>query len=76
MKKSSVKITRYISGKFYVDIVEKADSYEAWIGHNDIGAADLMFGISKDQTNHDEFLYIVEANLPDYKSLIIADYLK
>lgn len=68
MKKSSVKITRYTSGQFFVDIVEGRKTWEAWLQHNSFGVSELMFGIPKDDADYDLFLEIVEANLPEYKA--------
>ena len=65
MKKSSVKITRYTSGQFCVDIVEGRKMWEAWLTHNCFGVSELMFGIPKADADHDLFLEIVKANLPD-----------
>ena len=75
MKKSSVKVTRYTSGKFYVDIVEGRKTWEAWLQHNRYGVSKLMFGIPKCDADYDLFLMIVEANLPEYKSAYKFDYL-
>lgn len=76
MKKSTVKITRYNSGKFYVDIVEAADSFEAWLGHRDIGCANLMFGVSARLETYDSFVGMVEANLPGHKELFKDEYMR
>ena len=75
----SVTITRYTCGEgFFCDIEETADGFEAWLGHKDCAARDYMFGSSKEQSfctppytqTLEEFLAIVEANLPEY----IEDY--
>ena len=76
MKKSSVKITRYTSGKFYVDIVEKSNDWEAWIGHNSYGVSDLMFGIPKKGTDFDLFMELVLCNLPEYKAIYKDEYMR
>lgn len=68
MKKvNSVNITRYASGKFYVDIVETATMWEAWLGHKRYGVSELMFGIQKKDADRDLFELIVSDNLPAYK---------
>ena len=48
-KCSRTKITRFKDGEFYIDIVEKANEFEAWVSLNDYGISILMFGVPKQQ---------------------------
>ena len=65
MKKTTIKMTRYEHGEYYIDIIETAENYEAWIVGKNIGLESLMFGMPKEQQTCKEFLEIVEANLED-----------
>lgn len=75
MKKTNQKVTRYETKRYYVDIIEKKDSYEAWLTGKKYGISELMFGSAKVQHHIDGeeyrvtepyFLELVEANLEDY----------
>ena len=46
---TDIKITRYESGDFWVDIIDKPDVYEAWLSHKKMGVSDMMFGECKHQ---------------------------
>lgn len=80
MKLSTQKITRFTDGKYLIDIVETRSEFEAWIRRSDCGVSDLMFGVPKKQnpeaekTTFDEFVEMVEANLPFYKKTYVEDH--
>lgn len=78
MKKTSAKITRFESGKWYVDIIETRTMFEAWLSRKDCGVSDLMFCSAKKQMDSDGneweedsdfFCEMVEVNLPEYKAI-------
>lgn len=83
MKKTSQKITRFESGTFYVDIIEKRNKFEAYLVRKNKVEPMYMFGCSKTQYKYDSdscdmipykidfdyFCEMVEANLNDYKDL-------
>ena len=69
MKKTNAKITRYEAGAYYIDIVEGASTYEAWLKHRYEGVSQLMFGVSKESTTYDDFVKLAEDNLPKYKKI-------
>jgi len=74
LMKSFEKVTRfevYDTEEYYVDIIEKYDSFEAWITGKNYGVSALMFGSAKQNYFHDcpyevtkkEFIKTVESNL-------------
>lgn len=71
MEKTNEKISRYYTTdrpEFIIEIVKKGPGrgceYEAWLGKDDIGVMDFMFGLIPG--SEQEFLDIVEDNLPRY----------
>lgn len=52
---------------FFVELWKNVndDTYEAWIGHEDIGIKELMFGMPIAQQSYDDFRSIVVANIED-----------
>jgi len=54
---------------YIVDIFKVDDTYEAWLYNREYGIKDLMFGMPVEQQSFDEFLEIVEANVPEYIEL-------
>ena len=67
MKKTSAKVTRFESGKWWVDVIETRTMYEAWLTRKAYGCSTLMFGYFKKDMSYDTFCEIVEANLDEYK---------
>ena len=68
---NNVKITRYETECFWIDIIETEDMFEAWLTGKDYGVSNLMFGCPKEQSNGhnisaDGFMELVENNLDDY----------
>ena len=80
--KSAEKVSRYEFGEFYVDIVDGADDYEAWITGKRYGVSSLMFGIPKKNQFHGveyteskrSFLAMVESNLDFEIAAYINEY--
>lgn len=77
MKKTKQKITRFEDGKFYVDIVETGDGFEAWIAEKDSGLSALMFGVPRRQegmgdTTFHSFCELVEDNLAEHEANYLA----
>ena len=71
MEKTGEKVTRYYScdrPEFFVEVVKcgkgRGCEWEAWIGKDGYGVMDFMFGCICD--SEQEFLNIVECNLPEY----------
>lgn len=65
-----VKITRFEEWKFWIDIIETEDEFEAWITQKNYSISQFMFGTFKKQdnghdVNFDDFVEMVEANLDD-----------
>ena len=54
---------------YMVDIFKVDDTYEAWLYNREYGIKDFMFGMPVEQQSFDEFLEIVEANVPEYIEL-------
>ena len=54
---------------YMVEIFKVDDTYEAWLYNREYGIKDLMFGMPVEQQSFDEFLEIVEANVPEYIEL-------
>lgn len=85
-KVNDVKVTTYTHILDYkhgqlmvIEIVEKSDSFEAWIRNNDYGIANLMFGCPMKQSNghdvdYDGFVEMVEANVEEYALMYMAEY--
>lgn len=70
MKESAtMRIKRYISGDYYIDIVENRGErvHEAWIQHKDYGISELAFAVKVKQMPFYEFFRTVEGNLEQYK---------
>lgn len=65
MKKTDTKITRYESGDFWIDIVEDAETIEAWICRKNLSTYMFMFGCECDDPEF--FIAMVEDNLDEYK---------
>ena len=81
MKKTNIKITRYADGEFVIDIVKTKDMngddiYEAWLQHKNYGVSDMMFGYRCKDVTYDEFIEMVEANLPDHEINYMQDRLE
>ena len=73
LTKTDARITRYeVTRKWYVDIEEDGESYEAWLCPERGGLKSMMFGWSKEE-GLDEFLRIVEANLDEYIEYYLHD---
>ena len=51
-KCNRTKITRFKDGKFFIDIVEKANEFEAWVSLDDYGISIFMFGVPKHQPGY------------------------
>ena len=77
------KITRYETGNYYVDIIEKEDIFESWLTGKGYGISEMMFGSAKEQHHIDGTRYtvdkkafcdLVEANLPDYILAYSTEY--
>ena len=74
MKKTDVKITRFETECFWIDIVETETDFEAWLQSKEIGISKLMYGIPKHQTigndildvDFDFFCAMIEADKEDY----------
>lgn len=67
--------TEYHGYDFLVDIVETAESREAWIYTNTLGTKELMFGVLKKNKTSEEFLAMVENVFEEYADSYEADYL-
>jgi len=71
LTKSTEKVSRYEVDDFYVDIIDKDDSYEAWLVGKRYGISSMMFGTAKKNQFHGveytetkrNFLKTVESNL-------------
>lgn len=50
----------------YIDIIEKDETYEAWLYKRDHGFKTLMFGVPIPQQSKEEFIQIVTANVLQY----------
>lgn len=75
MNKTNIKITRYEYKNFWIDIVDKEDTYEAWIQHKLYGIADEMFGVLKEQTKtEEEMIELINANLFNYIHDYVEEY--
>lgn len=75
MKLLSVKTETYDVGEgFMVDVVENGEEFVMWITHKDHGTKQYCFGSpiqnwqwdEPHKISKDEFLEMVEANLPEY----------
>lgn len=53
MKKLNVKITRFESDDYYIDIIETEDEFEYWLHLKDYGMATFYYGMPKEQPNGD-----------------------
>ena len=80
----SYKTTTFESGKWIVDIVEKRDSFDAWLSIKNYGDKSYMFGSAKKQRHFDGtewtqtfelFCATVEANLPEYKEIFMLEHI-
>ena len=69
MERTGTTIIRYKDtdedGIWYIDIIDKNSIWEAWLSHDSYGISEMMFGSYAPSL--DEFCYLVESNLPDYK---------
>ncbi len=63
----NTKITRYVDGNYYFDIVENEDTIEAWIQHKDYGMCVLIYGTYKEADSTEKILKNLKNNLDDYK---------
>ena len=72
MRRTNAKITRYADGDFFVDIVDTATMFDAWLSHQSYGVSEYMFGAPKNgngyEMTHTEFLEMVQNNLPEYEA--------
>ena len=66
--------TYFFDHHYIVDIFNVDDTYEAWLYNREYGIKDLMFGMPVEQQSFDEFLEIVEANVPEYIELYKAQH--
>lgn len=53
----------YKSGKWIIEIVTLDGQYEFWLGYENYGLRDMIFGCSMENTSSEEFLDMVEKNL-------------
>ncbi len=80
MERTDIKITRYVDGDFWVDVVEATDfdGVEVWLTHKKYGISTMMFGEPYEQMGYripyDFILEIIESNLPEYEQSYIDDY--
>lgn len=80
MTKSNRVTETYKSGEYFIDIVEcttRSGShgvYESWIYHREYGIKMQMFGALKAEHSKEDFIAIVEKNLPHYKSFYKHEY--
>ena len=81
----SYKTRTYRNGKWMIDIVEKKDEFESWLGAENFGEKSFMFGSPKKQHKLDGTEYIidleyfcelVEANLPEYKRIFRLEHIE
>ena len=66
-------------GMFFVEIVDKVSSFEAWIGEDSMGVMEYMFGIqagSNGIESRADFLELVEANFEEYKRMFIKKHME
>lgn len=77
------KTRTFESGKWIIDIVEKRDSFDAWLSIKNHGEKAYMFGSAKEQqelggtpytVDFDMFCELVEANLPEYKRIFLLEH--
>lgn len=66
--------TEYHGDNFLIDIVEKAESREAWIYTDTVGTKELMFGCLKQNKTSEEFLAMVENEFEQYADCYESDY--
>ena len=67
-----------------MDVVETANSFDAWLYHSRCGSKKLMFGVPKEQTysgkrtSKEEFLIMVRNNLllNNYMGNYLEEYMK
>lgn len=86
MKELKTRKTRtFESGKWIIDIVEKQDSFDAWLSIKNYGEKAYMFGSAKTQHNLDGMEYtvdfdmfrsMVEINLPEYKRIFLLEHVE
>ena len=74
MKKTSIIITRFEDGNFWIDIIDMGTYFEAWLSHKQYGISSMMFGAEKKNVTFAGFLYLVQCNLNDYIGPYIEEY--
>lgn len=73
IQQHDVKTTTYLHNGFLLDVVERPDMIEAWLGHPDYGTKHMMFGLSPESLRTDElglmdvFLKHTLNSLPEYE---------
>ena len=74
MEKTNTKITRFKSGKYYIDIVENESGFEAWISTNEDCVSMMLFGVPKKQSSFpgyiettDSFCKLIKSDIASYK---------
>lgn len=66
-KLENIKTETYkYNNVIWVDIVETENEYEAYIDNHDYDTKWYIFGIPKKQQTKEEFIEIVEYNIPEY----------
>ena len=53
----------YKAGEWVVSIYDNDNTYDVYLKHEKYGISDLMFGVFKENTDHNELLEMIEANL-------------
>ena len=80
MIKTDVMVVRFIKDDFIIDIAEYNDEFEAWIHKKDMGIAEFMFSMPKNQSHgeitFDYFCVLVDANFDEYAEDYIEKYLE
>ena len=77
MKKVDCNITRFEDGEFWIDIIDSADSREAWISGKNYGISELMFGMPKKKENGREITFVEFCRLAEAAAKVIQkDYLE
>ena len=66
-KKSNafLTVTYEVKDNYFLDLVTKEDSYEAWIYNSQYGIKTMIYGVPRYQNTKEEFLEILEETIDE-----------
>lgn len=76
IQQHDIKTTTYLHNGFLVDVVERPDVIEVWLGHPDYGTKVMMFGLMPETLRAEglDLMTVILNNLPAYEKDYAEDH--